>query len=32
MLKVQGLGLSSLIKEGGKTQEEMDVENQIKQN
>jgi len=30
MLKTTGLGLSTLIKDGGKTQEEMDVENQIK--
>jgi len=26
-LKVGGLGMSTLIKENGKTQEEMDVEN-----
>ena len=31
-LKTAGLGLSTLVKEGGKTQEELDVESQVKQN
>lgn len=30
MLKTGGLGFSTLVKDGGKTQEEIDVENQIK--
>lgn len=30
MLKTGGLGFSTIIKEGGKTQEELDVESQIK--
>ena len=29
-LKVGGLGLSTIVKDGGKTQEEMDVENLVK--
>ena len=31
-LKVGGLGLSSIVKEDGKTQEELDVENLVKDN
>ena len=31
-LKVGGLGISTLVKEGGKTQEELDVENLVKGN
>ena len=30
-LKVGGLGLSTLVKDNGKTQEELDVENQVNQ-
>jgi arsenate reductase-like glutaredoxin family protein len=30
MLKVQGLGFSNLIRENGKTQEELDVDSQVK--
>lgn len=29
-LKTAGLGLSTIAKEGGKTQEELDVESQVK--
>lgn len=29
-LKIGGLGMSTLVKEGGKTQEELDVENLVK--
>ncbi len=31
-LKISGLGLSTLVKENGKTQEEMDVDAQVKSN
>jgi hypothetical protein len=31
-LKTAGLGISTLIKDNGKTQEEMDVESQVKGN